>query len=59
MGRPQPGQNAAVSGMRAAQSGQESGSGIAEAIEAHLIKTRSPPQTRTIQLCIDVVQTTV
>jgi len=46
MGRPQPGQKAAVSGMRAAQSGQESGRGIAEAIEAHLIKTRYRPQTR-------------
>ncbi|HUD67671.1 MAG TPA: hypothetical protein VMQ17_24025 [Candidatus Sulfotelmatobacter sp.] len=48
MGRPQPGQKAAVSGMRAAQSGQESGRGIAEVIEAHLIKMRQSPQTRTI-----------
>src|SRR5271165_2951108 len=44
MGRPQLGQNAAVSGMRAAQSGQESGRGIAEAIQAHLIKTHRRPQ---------------
>jgi hypothetical protein len=59
MGRPQPGQKAAVSGIRAAQSGQESGKGIPEAIEAHLIKTQRSRQTGRFHLRIDAAQGTV
>lgn len=56
MGRPQPGQNAAVSGIWAAQWGQVSSMIGFDPFVANLIKTRGQQQTDGPTYCVDAAE---